>query len=109
MDIGGTIGDALGSLRQALPVAILFLVAFVMRWPVTARRSIHLAVPVARAFGSVDFTSPEQVWHRPPTRLCLHDAAQRIFKASYAPEVPAGMPVTKPTGRSWSANPAPAW
>ena len=89
MDISGTISDALGNFRQALPVAILFLVAFVMRWPVTARRSIHLAVPVARAFGSVDFTSPEQVWHRPPTRLCLHDAAQRIFKASY-PGGPGG-------------------
>ncbi|MDP9137495.1 MAG: site-2 protease family protein [Pseudomonadota bacterium] len=84
MDIGGTISDALGNFRQALPVAIIFLVAFVMRWPVTARRSIHLSVPVARAFGSVDLQSPEQVWHRPPTRLSLHDDSQRIFRAIYA-------------------------
>ena len=93
MDIEGAINDALGSVRQALPVAIVFLVAFVMRWPVTARRSIHLTVPVDRAFGSVDFQSPEQVWHRPPNRLCLHDASQRIFKAVYASGPAGGAPL----------------
>ena len=90
MDIGGAISDALGNLGKALPVAILFLVAFVLRWPVTARRSIHLEVPVERAFAGVDFLSADQVWHRTPTRLVVHDAAQRIFKAIY-PAGPSGV------------------
>ena len=107
VDIGGAISDVLGSFRQAIPVAIVFLVAFVMRWPVTARRSIHLAVPVERAFGSVDFQSPEQVWHRPPTRLFLHDAAQRIFKAIYAAGPSAGMRARGLLEGRRARNPAP--
>lgn len=75
--------DVIGSVQSALPGALAVLFFFVMRWPVRARRRVRLAVEPARAFAAVDFQSPDQAWHQPPTLIELIDETQQIYRATY--------------------------
>lgn len=72
-----------GSVQKALPAALGVLFFFIARWPVHARRTVALGVDPDAAFAAVDFQSPNQAWHRPPTLIELVDQTQQIYRATY--------------------------